>query len=648
MSTSPRGEPQAGSNLSSSLSQGGRQILLALARAAMPAGPHVRAPDWAVVDRLEAYLASKPAAARTSFEVLARALEQGARLRGGHPFTALAPDRQLQYLESLLAGSYPERQLLRFLLTPLKVAHYDDPALFARVRAIYRTAPVVEAPPRYLQRATDAAGLEHDEELEAEVVVVGTGAGGAAAAAELAEAGLAVVMLEEGGYLRRKDFSGRPVEMMELLYRDGGLTATVGNCFIPVPMGRCVGGTTTINSGTCYRTPGRILARWREAGLRDLTEEALEPCFEKVEAVLQVAPAEARHVGGIGAVIARGCEALGITHHGPLRRNAPDCDGSSLCCFGCPTDAKRSTNVSYVPLALRAGASLLYNARVERVLLEGGRAVGVEALTPSGKRVSVRARAVVLSAGTLMTPALLLRQGLANRSGQLGRNLSLHPALGVLGLFPDEIHGAASIPQGYSIEEFHDEGLLFEGAFVPLDLGAGGITFLGPRFTEVMEAYDHVGYFGFMLEDTSRGRVRLGPGGRPFMTYWLNDHDVARLKRGIEILARVYLAAGASKVFPMLPGLVELRDRSDLDRLRRMRLHARDLELTAHHPLGTARMGVDPARSVVGQRHEAHDVPGLYICDGAALPSSVGVNPQVTIMALATRAARLLASALVG
>jgi choline dehydrogenase-like flavoprotein len=628
------------------LSRTARRTLLSLARVAMPPGRQIPAPDAATIARLSAYLDGKRSL-QLGLEGLVRTFRLLTRARSGRDFEALEPERQLSLLQALFGGSYPERQLLRALLTPLKAAHYDDPRIFERLGQCYRREPVNEAPPRYLQQTSDAAALEHDETIEAEVVVVGSGAGGAALAAALAEAGVATVVLEEGGYYRRKDFTGRPLEMMKLLYRDTGLTATVGNCVIPVPMGRCVGGTTTVNSGTCFRTPERVLRKWREEhGLDELSAASLRPHFERVEAVLQVTPAERRVLGGIAEVIGRGCTALGIRHHGPLPRNAPDCDGSALCCFGCPTDAKRSTNISFLPLALRAGANLHYNARVERVLVERGRACGVVARNGAGRRLTVRARAVALACGTLMTPALLLRQGLCNASGQLGRNLSLHPALAPFAYFPrDRIDGARSIPQGYGIEDLHDEGILFENVFVPADFGAGSVTFFGPRFTELMEDYDRIAAMGFMIEDTSRGRVRLAPGGRPVMTYVMNDHDVARLKRGLDLVIRLYLAAGAEAVFPMVPGFVEIRDAREVARFQSARFRARDFELTAHHPLGTAKMGRDPKRSVVGPSHEAHDLPGLFICDGSALPSSLGVNPQVTIMALADRAARHVARA---
>ncbi|MCC6746509.1 MAG: GMC family oxidoreductase [Deltaproteobacteria bacterium] len=611
----------------------------------MPAGARFGAADPGVVDRLQSWLAGSPASTRHGYTALLHALGALARLRRGRPFESLPQLERTELLDGLLGGGYAARSFLRAVVTPLKVARYDDPRLFALIDATYRAAEVREEGVRGHPRLVNAAELAADEELEADVVVVGSGAGGAVVAAELAQLGQAVVVLEEGGHYARHQYTGRPVEMQRLLYREGGVTPALGSGFIPVLMGRCVGGTTAINSGTCYRTPERVLHKWsREYGLSELTAERLEPYFAKVERVLGVAPADARYLGGMADVIARGCDALGIAEHGPLLRNAPDCDGQGLCCFGCPTGAKRSTDVSYLPVALRSGASVYYNARVDEVLLEGSRAVGVVASTADGRALRVRAKAVVICAGAVMTPALLLRQGLANQSGELGRNLSIHPAAAVLGLFPTPVRGYAAIPQGYGIEAFHGEGLLFEGAFAPLDLGAGALTQVGRRYSQVMEAYDRLGCFGFLVEDTSRGRVwGSGPGGRPLMTYHLNDHDLARLRRGLEILFRIYLAAGAEAIFPPIPGAPEIRDLGDIARFRRMPLRARDLELTAYHPLGTARMGRDPRRSVVGPTHETHDVRGLFVCDGASVPSSIAVNPQITIMALASRAAEFVA-----
>jgi hypothetical protein len=256
----------------------------------------------------------------------------------------------------------------------------------------------------------------------------------------------------------------------------------------------------------------------------------------------------------------------------------------------------------------------------------------------------VRARATVLACGALQTPLLLLKQRLGGDAA--GRNLSLHPACAVSALFDESIRAYNAIPQGYCVDQFHDQGLLFLGATAPLDMGANMFPFVGRKLMALMEAYDRVASFGVMVEDRSLGRVRVGPGGRALATYWLGDEELSRLQRGVEIVARIFLAAGAVEVYPRVDGWDVVRGEADLGRFRRARLSARDFLLTAFHPLGTCRMGRDPRSSVVDASHQAHDLPGLWITDGSAVPSSVAVNPQVTIMALATRAAERIGRAL--
>ena len=629
-----------------------RDTLAALAAAAVPAGQVFPAAGPAALARLEAALAAGPAPLRAGYASLLAALDAAALARHRRRFARLPADRQLALLEGMRTGPLPARLAVRALVTPIKIAHYGAGDVHRAIGcALPAPPPLGDDRPRHVRERSRTARDVGEADLECDAVVIGTGAGGAVVARELAERGLAVVMLEEGHHFGRADFTGRSFEMQRKLYRDMGATVALGNCAIPVPVGRTVGGTTTVNSGTCYRAPARVLRAWRdELGLTDLTDEAMDGHYRRVEEVLGVAPARAELLGGVGRVIARGCDRLGYRRHGPLLRNAPDCDGQGVCCFGCPSDAKRSTNVSYVPLALRAGAELIHGARVEQILVEGGRATGVVARATGGTappvRVRVRARAVVVACGALMTPVLLEQNRLCGGSGQLGRNLSLHPAAACMAEFDEDLAaGGRFIPQGYAIEQFHDEGLLFEGGSTPLDLTMAALPYLGPRLVELGERFDRHAMFGFMIEDSSRGRVRAVR-GRPVITYHLGRGDVERLQRGMEILARVFLAAGARRVLPLCHGFDELRGEADLGRLRARRMRARDFDLTAYHPLGTARMGRDPARSVVGPDHQAHDVPGLYVIDGAAVPSSLGVNPQLTIMALATRAADLLAGAL--
>jgi choline dehydrogenase-like flavoprotein len=630
------------------LTQKQHDTLVAVAETALPAGRFIPAAGAPTVEKVEAFVHHLPSPLQRGMGGLLAALDAASWISEQRPFARVKPDKRLAVLEGWRHADPIRRLMLRALVSPLKMAHFDDPSIYAKLGCVYDVERAKgEARPAYMRdRVHDAAQLGGDLAVECDVVVVGTGAGGAVVGRELAEAGLAVVFVEEGAYFDRTQFTGRPFEMQQKLYRRGGSTFSIGNVAIPIPLGQTVGGTTTVNSGTCYRTPERVLRHWQhDLGLAELGPDQLAPYFERVEAVLGVETSRAELMGGNGRVIARGCEALGFTKHGPLKRNAPACDGQGICCFGCPTDAKRSTNVSYIPLALRAGAELFTQAKMTRVIVDGGRARGIVARTPDGHTLTVRARAVVVACGSIMTPLVLDNQGLANASGQLGKNLSIHPACGALAEFDEQILGWKGIPQGYSIEELHDEGILFEGATVPFEMTMSVTSLIGPELVRLAESYDHVASFGFMVEDTSRGSVSSVM-GQPVIRYWLSDRDVAHLKRGIDVLAQVFFAAGARRVHTPIAGFDILESPSALADLRRATLRPWDFDLSAYHPLGTARMGADPSSSVVDSNHQAHDTAGLYVVDGAAVPSSLGVNPQITIMALATRAAEKITAAL--
>lgn len=648
------------------LSEREQRAILCLARAVMPARPDLPGAGPATVERLASWLRESQTA--PGYRGLLVLLDGLAWLRFRTRLSDLDPTAALALCRSLYEGDFAARGLLRAVLTPLKLAHFDDPALFARFEAPYPLSPDAPLPPyqrpaappelpRYAQERTQrATDLTPGEVLECDAVVIGSGAGGAVAAYELAAAGHAVILLEEGAFNGRRDFVGSSLQRVQRLYRDASGTFALGNTFIPIPVGRGVGGTTTVNSGTCYRAPDRIFRHWQEdLGLTDYAPAAMAPFYERVEEVLGVRRTAPSLLGGGPERVAAACERLGWRHQ-PLARNAPDCDGQGVCCFGCPTDAKRSTNVSYVPMALRAGCQLITLARAERLILEGGRATGVEVTASTAApgqrpvRFSVRARAVIVAGGALMTPVMLLSDERARRalgrSGALGNNLSIHPAGGVLAILPDSVRGYRAVPQGYAIEQFHDEGLLMEGAFMPLDLTAISVTLIGPEFMAAMAAYDRMACFGFMLEDEGRGQVRPGPGRRPLVRYDMAAEDVLRARRGFELLARLYFEAGAESVLSSVHGYEILRSLDDVARLGRAELRARDLDLSAYHPLGTARMSRSGRDGVVDEELQAHDLPGLYICDGSVLPSSPAVNPQVTIMAVASRAAQRLAERL--
>lgn len=476
--------------------------------------------------------------------------------------------------------------------------------------------------------------------LTADVCVIGTGAGGAVVAKELAERGLRVVALEEGGHFTRKDFNRRPVDMLPLLYRDSGLTGSIGRPTIAIPLGKAVGGTTLVNSGTCFRTPDRVVERWELPGI---TPEALTPYFERVEKALNVTEVSDPLLGRNGKIMRRGAEFLGL-HGRPLRRAAKDCRGSGVCCFGCPTDAKQSTHLSYIPDALRAGADVYTHARAEQILIENGRAVGVRFA-----QGTVRCQCVVLAAGAILTPAFLLRQKLANSSGQVGRNLTIHPTTRILGLFSEAVEGWRGVPQGFYVDDLAEEGIALEGIHGPPALIAVTLPFLGRKFLDLLAQMRYVGTFGVMITDETTGRVSYSRLFQtPIVRYSLGAADMERLRKGIALVARAFLAAGAERIYLPVRGWEDLGSRQEVDRFLGARQEPTDFDVTAFHPLGTCRMGTDPKSSVVDSFGAAHDVPGLWIADGSIVPSALGVNPQVTIMALATRCAEALAKRLGG
>jgi choline dehydrogenase-like flavoprotein len=620
------------------------EILLAIAHAATPSGKHVRTPDRETVALVEQFFAPYGERALHIYTGLLRALDLASiPLSGARLSTLPTSEREVTLLR--LADATATHFLVRAATVPIKLAQVIHPQVPEKIgaRVGHGLSVLATESPRWAERIVDARVLASDETLEVDVVIVGSGAGGAPVANALASRGHAVLVLEEGGHYDRRDFQGASWRRGLTMQRQH---AVLGNTVIGLPTGMTFGGSTTINSGTCLRTPNEVLRRWRfDDGLVEFDPAAMEPYFRKVEAMLEVAVATRETLGNSAHVIARGAESLGWSH-GPLTRNAPGCDGEGTCCFGCPTDAKRSTNVSYLPSALRAGAMAYHHARVEEILVAGGRAVGVLARavgTDGGEaaRIRVLARTVVLSCGAIGTPTLLLRQGLANRSGQVGRNLTVHPAANAWALCDERIEGWKGIPQSYGVDEFVREGIRFEGAFVPLDVAAPTAPQVGREWTEFVDRFDHIAAFGFMIEETSRGRVVLTPSRKPQLLYRLNDGDRRKILRGHALLARMFLAGGARWVATGVHGHPLLRNEDDVARFEREapeHIPARRLELAAFHPLGTCRMGADPARSVVSSTHETHDVPGLFIVDGSCVNGPLGVNPQVTIMALAERA----------
>ena len=487
-------------------------------------------------------------------------------------------------------------------------------------------------------RAVPGSEITSDRTIGADVCVIGTGAGGAPVAKELAEGGMSVVMLESGPEFTTDDFTARPREMTAHLYRDAGQTVTLGNVPIVLPLGEGIAGTTLINSGTCFRTPDAILESWGERfGLAGMAPGELDPFFRRVEREIHVAQVPKDLAGNNALVIKRGAEALGWSGDF-LFRNASGCIGSGVCAFGCPTSSKLHMGLTYLPRAWDAGATTYTGCNAESLDMQGGRVHAVEARTGGGAKLRIECDIVVVACGALYTPPFLRKNKLGGASGELGNNLALHPATAVRARFAEEINMARGVPQSYYVDEFADEGIMFEGAAGPPDYAAMSFPFSREEHRDLMLDYLHIAQFGLMVSDTSRGSVRALPGGALRMSYNLNDDDLRTFKRGIELLVECYWEAGAEVVFPPIEGIGVLRD-GDMETLRAHDLKAHEMTVMAFHPMGTARADARPAHGVVDGDLKLHGTDNVYVSDASVLPSSLGVNPQETVMALATRLA---------
>jgi choline dehydrogenase-like flavoprotein len=490
----------------------------------------------------------------------------------------------------------------------------------------------------------DAAILDDGYEAHADAVIVGSGAGGAPMAYHLAAAGMKVILLEEGRKNETADFNKDVWKAAEEMYRNKAAFFTIGTPPIPLPLGRTLGGTTTINSGTCFRLPEKVFNKWKkEYGLSGFEYEELLPLFYDLEQYLHVCATPFELMGANNKLFFEGAKKIGLSPK-QLKRNQRNCQGGGICVFGCPHGAKQSMERNFIPDASKQGALIITSARVEKILTKQNNACGVAGHLLNGERKPegkfiIHAPIVVLSCGAVFTPYLLLKNKLANSSGQVGKNLRVHPAAKVIAFFDEEIRSWQGVPQALYVDDYSSEGIMFEGFFLPPSFLSIALPASGHLLKEYMSQYNKMAGFGIMVTDSSSGRVRVGFGKQPLLTYNLNDEDKRKFLKGIEIACRVYFEAGAKKLLLPIHGVPPIENTEQLGILATKKIKSSDLELSAFHPLGTCRVGDDSKTSVVNSSLETHDIKGLFVADASVFPSGLGVNPQISIMSFSIRAA---------
>jgi len=565
------------------------------------------------------------------------------------PFTAMAAPEREACLRGWATSRLPQRrkafQALKRLTT---VRHYTSAA---GARAIGYPGPL--GPPPDVPKPIKPLAVTADTTLTCEVVIIGSGAGGGVVAAELTAAGKDVIVLEKGGYNNETDFTHHEAQALRTMYDAGGLLAT-DDLGLVVLQGSTLGGGTVINYTTSFATPDAVRHEWAtEHQLPHFETAEYTRSIETVAERLGVNTDQARP-SGRDQILIRGLERLGW-HHGLLPRDVRGCpqdDGCGYCGMGCRRGAKQSTLITYLQDAAARGARVVVNCDVQRVTIERGTATGVAARV-GNYALTVRAKSVVVAAGSIHSPAVLLRSGV--QLPALGRNLALHPATAVLAHMNEDVRPWTGTVQAHYSDQFADldsgYGFKFETAPVHPSLQALAAPWESAASHRArMAQLPRTGLVGILLRDRFGGRVSVDRDGAAVVHYRLSSYDRAHLRRAIAAAAELLEAAGAQDIWLPLARSISYtpgakRDRKDwLRRVDAAGWGSNQLLLVTFHQMASCRMGASATTSVVDAEHRVWGIRGLYVADASTFPSASGVNPMLTVMAIAHRAARIMAS----
>lgn len=504
--------------------------------------------------------------------------------------------------------------------------------------------------------------LEKDQTLSADVVIVGTGAGGGTTAEILSKTGLKVVLLEEGGYRTSKDFHMREGEAYTTLYYDVGARKTK-NKAITILQGRTVGGSTTVNWVSCFRTPAETLAHWTTVhGLKGFTENDMAPWFAVMEKRLNIAPWPIRNPSN--DVLYRGATKLGW-HVQAIPRNVKACRNLGYCGMGCPVDAKQSMLVTTIPAALERGATLIANVRADKLEIKGDQVVAVNAVAlkensvdPTGIKIRVEAPYVVLAGGGINTPALLLRSQAPDPHRRTGKRTFLHVTNVSTAIMPEKINPFDGAPQSvYSNQFLFRDGVTgkmgYKIEIAPLHpvLAAVGTTLFGQPHAEGMARLPHLNPAIALLrdgfnEESQGGTVTVADDGSAILDYPLNDYLWDGIRQSYLSMAEFQFAAGASRVVPIhmeSPGDGYATWADAKKAIETFPLKALRAPLYSAHVMGGCAMGEDPKTSIVNSNGKHHQLTNVWVIDGSTFPTSIGANPSLPIYAMAARQASALA-----
>jgi choline dehydrogenase-like flavoprotein len=478
-------------------------------------------------------------------------------------------------------------------------------------------------------------------------VIVGSGAAGATAARVLADTGDSVAVVEEGPAVDTREFEDRTLPTLRRMYRDMGTQVARGRTLIPVLQGRCLGGSTVVNSAIIWRLPEDVWQPWKEEhGLGGaLPLEELHENWNQIERELSIAPTPEEAWGENNRLMGEAGRALGI-HAAPITRAVHRCRGSARCQSGCPYGAKQSMLVTYLPYAEQRGAALFTSGRVDRVVLAGERASAVEGhfhVAESSKpvarfRLGAR-KAVVVAASATQTPGLLARSGV--RSRHLGAHFQANPGASVVGVFDQEVRMWSGATQGYESDHHRRDGRFkIETIALSPEVLFPRLPGVGRAWLDEIARSGHMASWAVELRTHAEGSIREGRSGA-VIRFDLDPRDVSNLKRGLGFTAEMLFAAGAREVLPGIHDLPQRLTKADeVALIESGPDDPRAYSLVMTHLFGTTRMSVRPQDGVVGTDFAVHGTRNLYVLDSSIFPTNTGVNPQHTIMGIAMHGAK--------
>jgi choline dehydrogenase-like flavoprotein len=510
----------------------------------------------------------------------------------------------------------------------------------SKMNAIYGIDRLPPRKERYLTVKGDV--LEY-----CDICIIGSGAAGAVLAKKFCDSGKSVILLERGGYFEGEDMNQRDEDMIPLLWKNCAANFT-SDLRIAVSQGSCLGGSTVINDAVCFKLPDIVRRQWRDMGVT-ISDEEWNEAFGEVSAEIHVTEVREDELSNNSLMFRKGCQLMGYSQHRPNTRNCFSCMQCGLCHLGCHYETKQDMRVTYLHKALnnpRSNIKIYCDCSAERITYVDEIVEGVEGNFLDSSRnvlykIRVIARLVVIAAGSIASTELLLKSFIAK--GKAGKGLALHPVPFVLGDFPFEIRGIQGIPIAYALHDFgvtngvENGGFLVEGIFLPPLQLSLLLPIAGGQHEELMMRYNHYAMAGVLVRDGSNGEINLTDHGLPRIDYSLKSKEIDSIARGVELISRMWFRLGASRVVtphmakPILKGPDEIPEI-----ISAIKNDPKGMLLGSAHPQGANRMGNDPEACVVDSNCRVYGFRNLFVCDASVFPTAIGVNPQLTVMALAT------------